>query len=157
MIFWFLVISAFLHPIFLSHTEIEYKKTDRRLEGSLQIFLDDLENKVLKLNDIELNQNNYTLYKDRIEVYIKEHLKIEVNDKNVKYNIEDIVFRADEFHTVYFLFKANNIAKIKRLVVSNTILTQQIAAQKNYISFREDEEGFKKNVTFKGKESVVFK
>lgn len=157
MNFWFLIVCAFLHPIFLSHTEIEYKKIERRIEGSLQVFLDDLENKILLLDNIELSQDNYAQYKDRIEFYIKEHLRIEANQKNVKYNIEKVVFKEDEFHTVYFLFKANNIGKLKNLVVHNAILTKEIDAQKNYISFREDEGGFKKKVTYKGKETVVIK
>jgi hypothetical protein len=118
-----LSLGFWLHPFFMSVTEIEHNAADRSLEISCKIFTDDFE-KTLKAanNNVKIDLTAGTkdpATKKYVSDYIRKHLKVEA-DGTVA-NLEFIGYEVER-EAVWAYFQAMNIPTVKNLTVTNSLL-----------------------------------
>src|SRR6266511_1262639 len=110
------------HPFYISVVEINHNAADKTLEISCKIFTNDFETTLEKNYKSKVDLSNP---KDKPEVgkwisdYIKKHLSIKADSKNV--NFSYLGFEKEEEAT-YSYFQVDDVASIKKIDVTNSIL-----------------------------------
>ena len=119
---WSLVgVFAFIHPFFVSVTEINHNAKEKILEISCKMFLDDTE-KILKKEGavVELtNPKDPKRVQQLISNYVKKHLQLKVDGKPVSL---DFIGYEVEGASVWSYYQVNNIATLRKIDISNNIL-----------------------------------
>lgn len=132
---WFLVAGAIFlaswskpahsgakHPYYLSVVEVNHNATDKTLEISCKIFTNDFQ------TTLEKNYNtkvDLITPKDKaaadkwVSDYINKHLSFKVDDKAVSFSY---VGYEKEDEAIYSYFQVDNIASVKKITVTNSIL-----------------------------------
>ncbi|MEJ7611588.1 MAG: DUF6702 family protein [Ferruginibacter sp.] len=121
------------HPIFVSVTEIEHNKEEKTLEISCKIFTDDFE-KVLRnsyKSRVDLSEEKMKPAMEKlVNDYMQKHLQIAVDGK--KAGLQFIGFeKIDE--AIYSYFRADNIAAVKKIRITNDVLFEYKSQQMNLI------------------------
>ena len=110
------------HPYYISVVEINHNATDKTLEISCKIFTNDFET-TLERNykaKVDLSNPKDKATTDKwISDYIKKHLSINVDGKDV--NLSYLGFEKEE-EAVLSYFQVDNVAGLKRINVSNSLL-----------------------------------
>ncbi|MRG46028.1 hypothetical protein GFS24_12945 [Chitinophaga sp. SYP-B3965] len=123
----------FLHPFYLSVTEIRHNADHKTLEISCRIFADDLENTLKKQShttfDIIKPQNRATV-DSLISRYIAKHLQITVDGKVLAprylgYKIEE--------EAAWCFLEVSGVATVKKLDLKDDILYEQHESQSHMI------------------------
>ena len=121
------------HPIFVSVTEINHNAANKSLEISCKIFTDDLEQTLRQQNKIKvdlLNPASKQAMNVLVNNYIKKHLQLKVDDKAVV--LEFVGFEQQEEGIISY-FEVKNMATVKKLDVTNTILYESRPQQMQII------------------------
>ena len=121
------------HPIFVSVTEINHNAANKSLEISCKIFTDDLEQTLRQQNKIRidlLNPASKQAMNVLVNNYIKKHLQLKVDDKAVV--LEFVGFEQQEEGIISY-FEVKNMATVKKLDVTNTILYESRPQQMQII------------------------
>lgn len=126
---WLLVSSLFLspdvttyHPIFVSVTEIEHNAKDKTLEISCKIFTDDFEKTLRQTyqGTVDLLQpKDKNAMNKLVSEYVQKHLQIKADGKNV--TLQFLGYQQEEEGIISF-YQVNNVAVVKKLEVTDTIL-----------------------------------
>jgi len=112
----------YFHPYYISVVEINHNPTDKTLEISCKVFTNDFETTLEKNYKAKVDLSNP---KDKgstdkwITDYIKKHLSIKVDGKDV--NLSYLGFEKDD-EAVFSYFQVDNVAVVKKLNVSNSLL-----------------------------------
>ena len=117
-----LFLFTFLHPFYVSVTDINHNQKTKSLEISSKIFFDDLESDIEKENNLRidiLKPQNKELINDLIAKYLKKHIQIKVNGKitSLKYLGYEIQEEA-----IWCYLEANNINKVSTIEIDNHVL-----------------------------------
>ena len=115
-------LSAAVHPIFVSVTEIEHNAKESRLEISCRIFSNDIEASLrnqTKLKLDVLHPSDKSQMNVLMSNYINAHLKIWVNDKLLP--VQYLGYEKDE-EAIRVYLMAENVKKVKTLKVDDSIL-----------------------------------
>ena len=122
---------AAFHPFYVSVTEIHHNGTNKALEISCKIFVDDME-ETLKKNykaKVDLsNSQNQEQNNKLIADYISRHLVFVADGKPQKLSY---VGYEKESEAVYCYFEVPNVATIKKLDVTNSLLQDYTSDQIN--------------------------
>ena len=121
------------HPIFVSVTEINHNAANKSLEISCKIFTDDLEQTLRQQNKIRvdlLNPASKQAMNVLVNNYIQKHLQLKVDDKAVV--LEFVGFEQQEEGIISY-FEVKNMATVKKLDVTNTILYESRPQQMQII------------------------
>lgn len=121
------------HPIFVSVTEINHNAANKTLEISCKIFTDDLEQTLRQQNKIKvdlLNPASKQAMNVLVNNYIQKHLQLKADDKAVV--LEFVGFEQQEEGIVSY-FEVKNMATVKKLDVTNTILYESRPQQMQII------------------------
>ncbi|MFM2327886.1 MAG: hypothetical protein RIR31_2088 [Bacteroidota bacterium] len=115
-------VAACNHPIFMSVTEIEHNAKDKTLEISCKIFTDDFE-KTLRQNykttiDLLKPKDKEAMNK-LVNDYVQKNLQLIVDGKKV--TLQFLGYEQQE-EGILSYYQVNNIAAVKKLDISNTIL-----------------------------------
>jgi hypothetical protein len=127
------ILFNIFHPFYVSVTEIEQNKKTGKLQVSTRIFYDDLEkalNKRYKTNANILRPANKKQVDAFISAYVKEHLKIKADNKDmllkyVGYEIEE--------EAAWCYFETDKTEPIRSLNIQNNILFEQHESQVNMV------------------------
>lgn len=119
------------HPLYVSVTEIHHNGRDKTLEISCKIFADDMEDILEKnyrkavdlTNEKQVGQNN-TLIAD----YVNRHFSITADAKLRKL---DYLGFEKEAEAVYCYFEVTEIASLKKLDLTNSLLQDFTSEQIN--------------------------
>lgn len=110
------------HPFYVSVTEINHNRQVKSLEITCKIFADDLED-ILKKNyktTVDLASKAQQATTDRlVNDYFTHHLLLAADGKPVKLSY---VGFEKESESAYCYFEVPNVASLKKLAVSNSIL-----------------------------------
>lgn len=125
-----------MHKYYVSLCEIEYKETQQSLQITLGVTIEDLEFTLNKNSGKQLNlaskievENIGAYYKK----YLNEHLIIAVNGKNMAYKYLGKEYDGD---IVRFYIEITDIKELKSIEVTNNILIENFADQKNIIKLK---------------------
>ena len=121
------------HPLYIAVTEINHNGKEKTLEISCKFFAEDFEETVKKnyktIVDISSEKDKPTL--DRfIPDYISKHLTLSVNGKALTLSY---VGYEKENEFAYCYFQVDNVASVKKLDVSNSILHDFNTGQINIV------------------------
>lgn len=130
--------SPTMHEFHLSKTDIHYKSDQKSLQLTVHMFIDDLEDgmKTLDQEKLRLFDKNESSKSDSlINVYIHNHLKIKLDDKDVKFDYlgKEI---SDDLAGAWCYLELENVNPFEVISVSNTILTSTFDDQKNIINIK---------------------
>lgn len=137
IILFVLPLFAFtMHKYYVSLCEIEYIAAQQSLQITLGVTLEDLEFTLNKNSGKQLNlaskieaENIDDYYKK----YLNEHLTIAVNGKNQAYKYLGKEYDGD---IVLFYMEITDIKALKSIEVTNNILIEEFADQKNIIKIK---------------------
>jgi ABC-type lipoprotein release transport system permease subunit len=123
-LFKWLTVSAvvFLHPYYISMTDINYNNKSKSLEVSIRIFTDDFE-KVMRKNcnckvDL-LKPENKKAMGILINQYIQEHLQLKVNGQTK--TLEFAGYQQEEESTWNY-YQVKDIPQVKKIEINNSLL-----------------------------------
>ncbi|HEX5153606.1 MAG TPA: DUF6702 family protein [Parafilimonas sp.] len=124
---------SWVHPFYISMTEIEHDKTNNTVEISVRIFTDDFEKTIRQTYTGKvdlLNKNEKTNSEKLIREYIKKHLSLKADGKPLTMQFDG--FESEE-GSIWSYFECPNISSIQSLEVNNTILYDYKDEQINFI------------------------
>lgn len=139
------------HPFYVSVTEINHNRQAKSLEITCKIFADDLED-ILKKNyktTVDLNSKTQEEANNRlVSDYFSRHLSLSTDGKPVK--LSYIGFEKDS-ESAYCYFEVSNIASLKKLDVSNSILQDLTPEQINimHVTVNGSRKSYKLNAPHK--------
>jgi len=113
---------AVFHPLHIATVEIEHNASDKTLEITCKTFWDDFENILGKLNKTKVDLSNDKDKENKnkwIFNYINSHLQLNIDGKIVPLSFvgfekEDVV--------IYSYLQADNVASVKKVSVTNSIM-----------------------------------
>ena len=110
------------HPFYISVTEINHNAKDKTLEISCKMFADDFE-QILEKNyklQLDISAEKDKANFDRLTPdYINKHLSLQADGKALK--LSYVGFEKEK-ESVYCYFQVDNIASLKKLDITNSIL-----------------------------------
>ena len=121
------------HPIFVSVTEINHNLSGKTLEISCKIFTDDFEQTLRQQykQKIDLLDPGYKKAMNiLVSEYIQKHLHLKVDEKNVA--LQFLGFEQQEEGVISY-FQVNNVATVKKLMVTDNILYESRPQQMQII------------------------
>ncbi|MFM6976362.1 MAG: DUF6702 family protein [Sphingobacteriaceae bacterium] len=127
----FIYLIGFLHPYYVSVTEIKHNAQVQSLEISCRINADDLENALKKLNKEKLdilNAKSKAQVNGLLPKYIPQHLKITVNGKTT-----GLVYLGYEIESeaIWCYFEAKGVKTVKSISIQNDLLFAEHPEQIN--------------------------
>ena len=124
------------HKYYVSLTEIEYVKEEHSVQIITRIFIDDFESALRNRYDADLtlqtkNENLETDY--YMEKYLKDKLKISINDKFLAFNFLGKEYE-DDMALCYL--EIPNIESVSSIEIVNKILYDLFPEQKNIVRIK---------------------
>ncbi len=112
----------FVHPFYISMTDLNYNAKSKSMEVSVRIFTDDFE-KTLRKNcnckiDLIAKENNAVM-KPLIDQYIQKHLQINANGHILALKFKG--YQREEESTWNY-FEAEKVTSPKKINITNTLL-----------------------------------
>jgi hypothetical protein len=131
---WLLALVGWLHPFFVSVTEVNHNATDKTLEISIRIFTDDLENTLRmyapgKKIDL-INPPSGGGMDTLIKQYIQSKLRLEVNGQ---YRIPDYIGFERVEESVWAYFEITGVPRLSNLKMVNPLLYEYKKEQINMV------------------------
>lgn len=129
----FLHVNVWLHPFYVSVTEIRQNQKSNNLEISSRIFFDDLEKTLEKKYQVKVNilkPEDPKKVNELIADYLQEHLQLRVNGKLVA--LKFLGFEIEE-EAAWCYLEAPQSAPLKRLEVEDAILFDAHPLQQNMV------------------------
>ncbi|QMU28600.1 DUF6702 family protein [Adhaeribacter radiodurans] len=129
----FLYLSSFIHPFFVSVTEIRHNEKSKSLEISSRIFFDDLEKTLEKKYQVQINIIKPTDAKqvnDLIADYLQHQLQLRVDGKLVK--LKYLGYEIEE-DAAWCYLEVPQTTTVKRLEIADSILFDQHPEQQNMV------------------------
>jgi len=134
LLFLLIPIFAFtLHKYYLSLTQIEFNNSSKSIEVITNVFVDDIETVLNKINakDLRLNTKKEPADSDiYFEKYLKNHIQFKINNKAVSF---DYLGKEYDGDIVYFYLEIKNVTSIQILEIENTLLVTEFPKQQNLI------------------------
>jgi hypothetical protein len=129
----FLITSSFLHPFYVSITQIDHNPATQSLEISIKIFREDLEFALEKQGDEKLflgEEKEAIGADDRIREYLSARFSLEVNDSLKKW---DFLGKEVEEDVVWCYLEARKVPDVYEIRVTNSLLTETFSDQTNLV------------------------
>jgi len=141
IIFQCLITAMFswMHPFYISMTEIEHDKRNNTLEISVRIFTDDFEKTIRQTytGKVDLmNKNEKGNSEKLIQQYITKHLSLKADGNPLTMKFDG--FESEE-GSIWSYFECPNLSSIQSLEVNNTILYDYEDQQINFIHVKAQE------------------
>lgn len=129
-----------LHDFHLSKSEIFYNKSNKSLEVSLHLFIDDLE---MAIQNAGMENPYISTDKEMdsadsvISAYLNQHFSILVDGNRIQFTFlgkED----SNDLIAIWCYMEGENVINPKNITLRNSLLTEVFDDQKNIVAFRSD-------------------
>ena len=128
--------SAFeMHQYHVSKTDVTFKPTEKTLQITMHIFIDDLEHAFEKQGQSKLFLSTEKEKKDAnslIVKYIQSNFLIKLNNKPVVYDFIGKETSNDK-QALWVYLEVKNVKDVKNMLIENKILTEAFSDQKNIV------------------------
>jgi len=124
-------VGEFVHPLYVTVTEINHNAKDKTLEVSCKIFTNDFEAALEKTlhTKTDLSDPKDKKATDKsVSDYIQRHLQLKVDGKQV---VIEFVGSEKETDATWSYFQVNNIATVKKLEITNSLLYETYEGEIN--------------------------
>lgn len=131
---------AWAHPFYLSVTDLKYNGDEKRIQGTVRIFTNDLEDAMRRLNGQSpdlLNTTDSAAALAQLDKYIQSHLQLSADYQSAKYRL--LGFENEDGATWLYL-ETTTCGKPRHLGVTNNILCDFLPQQMNIVHFSVDGE-----------------
>ena len=133
---WVLFVQATIHPYYVSTMEIDYRPDRSALQITIRVFTDDWQ---LMLNtdyDQELRLDPDSDAAQTVihsSDYLQKEIELKLNDNKVQ-----PVFLGREYQDdqIVFYLEIKDVAEVKTLTVSNSILFEVLDGQQNIVRIK---------------------
>jgi hypothetical protein len=136
LLFCFLLFSSFeMHQFHISKTDVTFKPTEKTLQITMHIFIDDLEKSLEKQGTTKLYIGTEKENKDAntlIIKYLQSNFLIKLNNKPIVYDFIGKETSNDK-QAIWVYLEAKNVKDVKNIFVENKILTEIFSDQKNIV------------------------
>jgi hypothetical protein len=124
-----------MHQFHISKTDVTYKPTEKTLQITMHIFIDDLEKSLEKQGvtkiyigtEKEKQEANSLIIK-----YLQSNFSIKLNNKALTYDFLGKETSNDK-QAIWVYLEAKNVKDVKQIFVENKILTEIFSDQKNIV------------------------
>jgi len=127
---WLLVGGlGFLHPFYISVTEINHNAKEKILEISCKIFLDDTEKAIRKQSNavVELTSpKDPKKAQQLVSDYVRKHLVVKIDGRPVA--LEFVGYEV-EGASLWSYYQVKNISSVQKIEVSNNLLYEMYDSQ----------------------------
>ncbi|MDW3646900.1 MAG: DUF6702 family protein [Bacteroidia bacterium] len=129
----FFLLSGFVHPFYVSVSQIGYNSESKSLEIACKIFVDDLETalEAAGAKDLYIGlENEKAGADDIIDNYLRKHIDIRINGEKVegsflgKEVVDDVIWSYIEYQDVAFPSEFS---------IDNTLLIDELEGQQNIV------------------------
>ncbi len=147
-----ILLTGFKHPYYLSVTDLKYNPTEKRVQGSVKIFTNDLENalkKSLKYPVDLINLKDTSKTKKLLQDYLYKHLLFTVNNQKLNYHL--LGFEREQ-ENVFIYIESEKSPLPKSVLISNSLLYDAIKEQSNIVHFEVKGQKKSSKVSFPVKE-----
>ena len=133
------VLNLLIHPVHVSMSSLEYIPEEKGYRLTVRMYSDDLLLDLLSLYELPADQISDHIYAGPDDIYgkyINERLKVSIDGKAVKSELEEV--EKLEIETIMRLF-IRHPGGAEEVLISNTILTNIYFDQVNLFIFKDDE------------------
>lgn len=126
-------VSAFKHPFYLSVTDLKYNAKEKALQGSVKLFVNDIEAALKNANGktVDLIHPKDTLQsKQQLDQYLKKHLSFNINAKPLSYSL--LGFEREE-EAIWAYIEIRNCPLPKKVNIENSLLYDLLSGQSNIV------------------------
>lgn len=128
-----LSLAAWLHPVHLSVTEVDYSAKDKTLQITSRIFIDDLELSIRRAtgdSDLDLLRPSGTTTDKLVSEYVLRHLSLKTDGKPLAlrylgHEIEDVA--------IICYIESATVRKVSVVEVTNSVIHQTHSDQSNIV------------------------
>lgn len=126
-----ILLCGFKHPFYLGVTDLKYNVKEKALQGSVKLFVSDLEGALKKIHNKTIDLINV---KNKEEVtiilaeYLKKHLALTVNGKVCTFKLIGFE-KEEEALWMYVEFEKSEVPK--KIELENTLLYDHLKDQMN--------------------------
>ena len=124
---------AFVHPMYISISQINHNQQNESIELTMKIFVDDLMEAIEREKGVKLylgEAKEHPKSDSIINTYIREHLDIHVNESLVDMNFLGWELEQD---ALWCYLEGLEIPSISSMNIRNTILMDQFDTQTNIV------------------------
>jgi hypothetical protein len=143
---------TFLHPFFITLTEVRFNPDSKKMEVAQKIFWDDLEVALTKEYGVAvdfLNPKNKAILEGQVKAYLLKHTQVGVNGKLVLLNYLGYEVEED---AAWFYLESNPTAVPKTVEIQNTLLLRDFEGQQNIVHVYVNSKSPKSLLLGEGKE-----
>lgn len=134
LVFIIIILSlAFSHPFYLGVVDLKYNAKDQALQGSVKLFTNDFEAALKKIHKrpIDLiNPKDKEATTKLLFEYLKEHLKLKVNNKIDNYKLIGFEHEAE---AIWMYIEFEKCELPKNIEIDNTLLYDHLKEQINIV------------------------
>lgn len=134
LVYFHVMIGAWLHPFHISVLDMEYDEDSRAIEISCRIFLDDLEETLRKYTgesqlDIMADDSKPFVHKS-LQAYFLEKVKITINGKSA-----EMIYLGEEMEgdVMWCYIEVPGVKKLESIEVENHLLIDSFDDQMNLV------------------------
>ena len=141
------LLFSFKHPFYLSVTNLKYSASEKAIQGSVKLFINDLEDALKRTqhHTVDLINPKDTLKTQLIlEDYLKKRLSLSLN--NEPKNFQVLGFEREQ-EAIWIYIEFENCELPKTLILKNSLLYDYIKSQSNiiHVEVNEEKKSFKLN------------
>jgi hypothetical protein len=143
---------TFLHPFFITLTEVRFNPSSKKMEVAQKIFWDDLEVALAKEYGVSvdfLNPKNKAVLEGQVKGYLLKHTQIWVNGKLVPLNYLGYEVEED---AAWFYLESTATAVPITVEVQSTLLLRDFDGQQNIVHVYVNSKSPKSLLLGEGKE-----
>jgi hypothetical protein len=124
-----------MHQFHISKTDVTFKPTEKSLQITMHIFIDDLEKSLEKQGITKLyigTEKEKQEANSLIIKYLQSNFLIKLNNKAIAYDFLGKETSNDK-QAIWVYLEAKNVKDIKQIFVENKIITETYSDQKNIV------------------------
>ena len=149
---------TFLHPFFITLTELRFNPSSKKMELAQKIFWDDLEVALSKEAGVTvdfLKPKDKAKLESQIKAYLLKHTQVWVNGKTVQ--LTYVGYEVEE-DAAWFYLESTTTTTPKTVEVQNTLLLRDFAGQQNIVHVYLNSKSPKSLLLGEGKEKgrIIF-
>lgn len=135
---WIVILYGFVHPFYMSITEVEYNRSSKELGISIKVYPDDLEETLRNFNGKKLDiiQGNKKEISPVLEQYIHKHLTIKLNGMVKPYQFLGYEIAKE---SVWMYCNINNQPGVRSIEINSDFMYEYKPEQTNIIHIKLDE------------------
>jgi hypothetical protein len=124
-----------MHQFHISKTDVTFKPSEKTMQITMHIFIDDLEKTLEKQGQTKLYIGTEKEKKDAnslIVKYLQSQFSIKLNNKAIIYDFLGKETSNDK-QAIWVYLEVKNVKDVKNIFVENKILTETYSDQKNIV------------------------